>query len=136
MVVKNLNKLNESLAGLTGVHQASNALRTLANSIERLKEVGSVASIANSLQKLPKALQAVGNIDIDRVAPQIQAIVAAVSPLSSVKAGGFGTMVNAMKNLAKVTESLDDATISAFAAKISTLMLKSKDEETQRRSLI
>lgn len=120
-VVKNLNKLNESLAGLTGVHQASNALRTLANSIERLKEVGSVASIANSLQKLPQALQALGNIDIDRVAPQIQAIVAAVSPLSSVKAGGFGTMVNAMKNLAKVTESLDDATITAFAAKISTL---------------
>ena len=120
-VVKNLNKLSEALSGLTSVHRSANALRTLANSIDGLKEVGSVASIVNSLKKLPEAFQAIENIDIGRVAPQIQAIVVAISPLSNVKAGGFGTMVNAMKNLAKITESLDEATISAFAAKVSTL---------------
>lgn len=120
-VSTNLNNLSESLNKLPNVHRASNSLRTLANSIEKLKEVGSVASISNSLKKLPEALKGIEKIDLDRVAPQIQKIVATLSPLSAVKAGGFGSMVNAMRNLGKVTESLDDDTIKAFADKIKLL---------------
>lgn len=120
-VSNNLNNLSAALNNLPNVHKSSNALRTLANSIEKLKGVGSVASLSNSLKKLPEALKAIEKINIGRIAPQIQEIVGAIAPLSAVKSGGFGSIVNGMKNLAKVTESLDDETIQAFAKKIKLL---------------
>lgn len=123
-VSTNLSHLSDALQKLPNVHQTSNALRTLANSIERLKGVGSVASIANSLKKLPEALKAVEKINLDRVSPQIRAIADAVAPLSAVKAGGLNTMVNALKNLDKVTEGLDDKTIGAFVQKVELLTSK------------
>ena len=46
-VSTNLNNLSAALKNLPNVHQASNSLRTLANSIEKLKSVGSVASLSN-----------------------------------------------------------------------------------------
>ena len=123
-VSTNLNNLSTALNNLPNVHQASNSLRTLANSIEKLKEVGSVASLANSLKKLPEALKAVSHIDLDKTKAQLEGVARAVSPLSAIKAGGLGTMVNAMKNLGKVTESLDDETISRFAEKVDLLNAK------------
>lgn len=120
-VATNLNNLSNSLNNLQNVHRASNSLRTLANSIEKLQAIGSVSKIANSLKKLPEAFRSIEKIKIDSLAPQVERIATAVAPLSAVKAGGFGSMVNAMKNLGKVTESLDDTTIKAFADKIKTL---------------
>lgn len=120
-VSTNLNNLSSSLNNLQNVHRASNSLRTLANSIERLQEVGSISKIVNSLKKLPEAFKSIEKIKIGDIAPQMERIADAVYPLSAVKSGGFGSMVNAMKNLGKVTESLDDATIKAFADKIKTL---------------
>lgn len=118
---KNLQKLSDSLRGFSSAYQASNSLRNLANSMEKLKSVGSVASITNSLAKLPVALKALESVNIARVAPQIQEIASAVSPLSSIKAGGLSSMVNAMSKLGKVTEALDDDTITAFAKKVELL---------------
>ena len=120
-VSKNLKKLSDALDGLKNVHQASNSLRTLANSIEKLKGVGTVAGLANSIKKLPEALKGIGKIDLDAVAPQIEKVVAAVAPLSAVKAGGLNTMMNSLKKLDEVTKSLDDDTIKAFADKIALL---------------
>ena len=123
-VVNNLNGLSDSLKKLPNVHSASNALRTLANSIEKLKGVGTVSGLTNSLAKLPTALKSLENINIDRVAPQIQRVADAFVPLSSVKAGGLGTAVNALSKLQKVTDSLDDDAIEAFAKKIEILVEK------------
>lgn len=123
-VIKNLNNLSDALNRLPNVHQSANALRTLANSIEKLKSVGSVASLGNSLKKLPEAFKAVGNINLDRVGAQMQEVASAVAPLSAVKAGGLNTMVNALTKLGKVTESLDDDTIAAFAQKVELLNQK------------
>lgn len=120
-VSNNLNNLSDALHKLPNVHGASNALRTLGNSIEKLKSVGSVASLTNSLKKLPEALKAVSNINLDKVAPQLQKVADVVAPLSAIKAGGLSTMVNAMKKLGDVTKSLDDDTINAFAKKIELL---------------
>lgn len=120
-VSNNLNNLAASLRNLPNVHQASNALRTLANSIEKLKGVGSVASLSNSLKKLPEALNGLGKLNFTKLGPQIQAVVEAVAPLSAIKAGGLGTMVNALKKLGDVTKSLDDETIEAFAKKVALL---------------
>lgn len=123
-VTTNLNNLSGALNGLPNVHKSSNALRTLANSIEKLKEVGTVSSLTNSLKKLPAALQSIANMDLEKVAPQIQKIADVVAPLSAIKAGGFGSMVNGMKNLGKVTASLDDETIAKFAEKVDILNQK------------
>lgn len=120
-VSKNLNSLSGALKNLPNVYQASNSLRTLANSVEKLKGVGSVAGLANSLKKLPEALKGIGKIDLDAVAPQIEKVVAAVAPLSTVKAGGLNTMMNSLKKLGEVTKSLDDDTIKAFADRVAQL---------------
>ena len=122
--VKNLNNLSASLRNLPNVHGSSNALRTLANSVEKLKSVGSISTLTNSLNKLPQALNALKNVNLTGVSQQVGGVVAALAPLASVKAGGLGTTVNALKNLGKVTESLDDDTISAFAKKIEILTEK------------
>lgn len=123
-VSTNLDNLSKSLRNLPNVHSASNSLRTLANSIEKLKGVGSVASLSNSLMKLPAALKSVSNINLDRVAPQLQKVADTVKPLSDIKAGGLSTMVNSLKKLGEVTDSLDDATIARFAEKIGILNAK------------
>ena len=120
-VSKNLNSLSGALKNLPNVYQASNSLRTLANSVEKLKGVGSVAGLANSLKKLPEALKGIGKIDLDAVAPQIEKVVAAVAPLSTIKAGGLNTMMNSLKKLGEVTKSLDDDTIKAFADRVAQL---------------
>lgn len=118
---KNLQKLSDSLRGFSSAYQASNSLRNLANSMEKLKSVGSVSRITNSLAKLPAAFKALESVNIARVAPQIQEIASAVTPLSSIKSGGLSSMVNAMSKLGKVTEALDDDTIAAFAKKVELL---------------
>lgn len=123
-VSTNLNSLSDALRGLPNVHQASNSLRTLANSIEKLRSVGTVAGLANSLKKLPESLRGLGNIDLDRVAPQIEKVVAAVAPLSTIKAGGLSTIMNSLKKLGEVTKSLDAETIDAFADKVALLTSK------------
>lgn len=123
-VSTNLNNLSDALDKLPNVHRAANALRTLANSIEKLKGVGTVAGLSNSLAKLPAALAGIGKIDLDAVAPQIEKVVAAVAPLSTIKAGGLNTMMNSLKKLGEVTKSLDTETINAFAEKVALLTSK------------
>lgn len=124
VAVKNLNNLSDALNRLPNVHSASNALRTLANSIEKLKGMGSISNLTSSLGKLPGALKSLENINLDNAAPQIQRIADAMAPLSAVKAGGLGTLVNGLARLDKVTESLDDDTITAFTKKVELLTQK------------
>lgn len=125
-VSNNLNNLSAALKDLPNVHQASNALRTLANSIEKLKGVGSVSGLANSLKKLPQALKDMGDIETDGLKTKLTDIANAISPLSSIKAGGLGTMVNAMKNLEKlnfadITQNLKGEAVKEFIEKVREL---------------
>lgn len=124
VAVKNLNNLSDALNKLPNVHPASNALRTLANSIEKLKGVGSISGTVTSLGKLPGALKSLGTINLDKVAPKIREVVDAMAPLSTIKAGGLGTLVNGLARLDKVTESLSDETITAFTKKVELLTQK------------
>lgn len=121
---KNLQKLSDSLRGFSDAYKASNSLRNLANSMEKLKSVGSVSSIASGLSKLPAAFKSLESVKVDNLAPQIQSIADAMIPLSTMKAGGLPSMVNAMSKLGKVTESLDDDTIDRFAEKVEKLTEK------------
>lgn len=119
--ISNLEQFSNVIKNFANVHGASNALRTLANSIEKLKSVGTVSSLTKSLTGLPTALSALERVDLDGVAMKAQNLALAVAPLSNIKAGGLGSMVNAMGKLDKVTESLDETTITKFKEKINEL---------------
>lgn len=119
--VANLRSLGEALKDFPNVYHASNGLRTLANSIEKLKSVGTVSSLTKSLMGLPTALSALESVNLDGVAMKAQNLASAVSPLSNIKAGGLGSMVNAMGKLNKVTEQLQEGDITAFAEKVKRL---------------
>lgn len=121
VAVNNLHKLSDALNQLPNVHPASNALRTLANSVEKLKGVGSLSGFTASLAKLPDALKKLEDIDLDRAGAKIIEVANALHPLSTLKAGGIGTMVNSLKRLDDVTEKLDDETIGRFVAKVELL---------------
>lgn len=120
-VIKNLNGLSVALKGFSDASKSSTSLRTLAGAIERLKSVGSVTSIANSLTKLQAGLKSIESVNMDNVAPQIQRIANAVIPLSTVNTRGFNSMINSLSKLEKVTASLDDDKIAAFAEKVKRL---------------
>lgn len=122
--IKNLNNLRNSLRMFNNIPSNYSKLMSLTNALRSLKEVGPVGSVGNSVGKLAASLKELDNVNVDRVGPQIKKIVEAVSPLSAVKAGGLGTMVNALKNIGKVTDSLDDDKITAFAERVEALTRK------------
>ena len=93
----------------------------LVGALSKLKEVGSVSGVGNSLTKLSTSLKSLDKVNIDNVAPQIQRIADAVTPLSAIKGGGLSSMVNAMSKIGKVTKDLDDTKINAFAQRIQKL---------------
>ena len=119
--IANLEQFSNVIKNFANVHGASNALRTLANSIEKLKSVGTVSSLTKSLTGLPTALRALETVNLDGVAMKAQNLALAVAPLSNIKAGGLGSMVNAMGKLNKVTENLKEEDITAFAEKVKRL---------------
>lgn len=119
--IKNLNSLSTALRKFTSSAQATQSLGKLVGALTRLKEVGSISRVGNSLTKLSASLKGLQSINIDRVGPRIEAIAQAVAPLSAVKAGGLGTMVNALSKIGKVTEALNDEKIAAFAERIEKL---------------
>lgn len=119
--IKNLDKLSESLKNFADASNATRSIGKLVGSLQKLKEVGSVGNIGTNLNKITAGLKGVETINVDGIAPKIQGIVAAIAPLSTVKAGGIGTMVNALSKIGKVTESLDDDKINAFAERVEKL---------------
>lgn len=119
--VNNLKSLSGTLRDFTDASNATRSIGKLVGAMNSLKGVGSVTSIAGSVKKLGESLKTVESINIDNVAPKIEKIANALTPLSSVKAGGINTMTNGLLKLKKVTDSLDDDTISKFAEKIEKL---------------
>lgn len=120
-VTKNLNNLSTAIKGFSDASRATTALGTLASAIEKLRNAGSIASQANNFTKLQSSLKALEGVDMDKLGVQIQKLATATAPLSNVKAGGFGTMVNGLSKLKEVTDSLDDDTIAKFTEKIEKL---------------
>lgn len=120
-VTNNLNRLSDALNKFPNVHKTANALRTLSNSIEQLKNVGSISGIATSLEKLPNALKGLEKIDFDQTAPLIEKVVQTLGKLSGMKSGGLSSIVNGLSKLKEVSEKLDDDTIAEFGKKVAEL---------------
>ena len=121
VAIKNLNNLSGALRNFTDASNATRSVGKLVGALSKLKEVGSVSGVGNSLTKLSTSLKSLDKVNIDNVAPQIQRIADAVTPLSAIKGGGLSSMVNAMSKIGKVTKDLDDTKINAFAQRIQKL---------------
>lgn len=122
VATKNLKSLSDALAGFQDASRVTDFLGKLSGAMDRLKNIGSITGIANSIKKLSDNLRAIDNVNIDNVAPQIERVASALSPLSAVKAGGISTMMNGLKKLGEVTKSLDDDTIAAFTERVKKLV--------------
>lgn len=116
--IKNLSEFSNVIKNMGNVYGASNSLRTLANSIEKLKSVGTLSSLNKSLTALPGSLQKLGNIKLDGVASKAQEVATALGSLSSMKAGGLGTMLRNLSKLEDVTNDLDETKIKNFAIQV------------------
>lgn len=121
VAVRNLKGLAEALKQFQGVPDVGSKIGSLAIAMGSLSGVGSIRRVGNQLQNLGIALQELGSLEIEDVAPKIERIAKAVAPLSSLRASGFGSITNGLMRIKKVTETLDDATITAFAEKVEKL---------------
>lgn len=119
--VRNLNKLATELERMSQTVSQDYKLSALARSLSEIKSVGSFAKVSNGIDKMSDALQSLDGTSIDGLEPKLQGIAAAVRPLSDIKPGGFGTMVNALSKIGKVTETLSDEAIGKFAERVSKL---------------
>lgn len=119
---KNLERLSEALRQLNTVSSETHKLRSLAKAMSELAGVGSISKVVNQLTKLPGALSGLSKVDVDtNLSAKLSGLAQAVEPLSKIKSGGFGTMVNALGKIADVTKKLDDETIKKFADRIKEL---------------
>lgn len=119
---KNLERLSGALKTLTPVSSNVSKLNALAKAITELSNAGSITRIVNQLGKLPGAVKGLSNITIDQaLTDKVNGLVNALHPLTSIKSGGLGTMVNSLNKIGKVTASLDDDTISKFADRVKKL---------------
>lgn len=120
--VKNIGNLADALKKLTPVTSNANKLSALANSVNELSKAGSFARVVNQLNKLPGALKGLSSLNIDNgLGTKLEKLAQATTPLSNIKTGGLGTMVNALGKIGDVTAKLDDATIGKFADRVKKL---------------
>ena len=120
--VKNIGNLADALKKLTPVTSNANKLSALANSVNELSKAGSFARVVNQLNKLPGALKGLSSLNIDNdLGAKLEKLAQATTPLSNIKTGGLGTMINALGKIGDVTAKLDDATIGKFADRVEKL---------------
>lgn len=122
VAVKNLNNLSDALRRLTPVTSNANKLSALADSITKLSQAGSFTRVVNQLNKLPEALKGLSSLNVDNgLGAKLERLAQATIPLSNIKTGGLGTMVNALSRIGDVTAKLDDNTIGKFADRVKKL---------------
>ena len=118
--VTNLNNLRKSLHAFVNMPSSAGKIESLANSLKSLKKVGTI-DLGTSLDGVKNAMESLGTINVDGVAPQIQKIAQALTPLNNIKGSGFNAMMNGLKKLDEVVDGLDSATIDRFVAKMKEL---------------
>ena len=122
VAIKNLSALSEELGKFKDASVASRSIGKVYGALKNLKEIGSVKTIASGISKLGEALNSLENVRVDDyLALKVKRIADALTPLSGVKSGGAGTLINSLSKLGKVTQSLDDDTINRFAERVKKL---------------
>ena len=122
---KNLERLSDALKKLTPVTSNANKLAALADSITKLANAGSMTKVINQLEKLPGAVRGLSGLNVDNsLGDKLKSLASALSPLANVKAGGIGTIANALTKLQKIDLDkikFDDTKIKNFVAEIKKL---------------
>lgn len=124
VAVKNLNNLTTALKNMTSVTSNANKISSLADAMAKLKSVGSAGT---GVKKMAESLQSLKNVDytsLSRVAESsalFERIGNSLGKLSVVNAGGFSSVVNSLARIGKVTDSLDDDTITRFTDRVKKL---------------
>lgn len=120
--VKNLRDLTSAMKELTPVASNAKKLGDLAEALGKLSAVGSLRGITNQLKNLPSAMRGLSTLTLDdSLGAKVSSLATALVPLSQVKAGGIGTIVNALAKISQVTDSLDDGTITRFGERVQKL---------------
>lgn len=118
--VTNLTKLRQAIGAFVNTPSSASKIESLANSLKSLKKVGSI-DLGTSLGSVKTAMESLKNVDVDGVAPQIQKVAEAMTPLNSVKGSGFNAMMNGLKKLDEVADGLSTEAIDRFVARITEL---------------
>lgn len=118
--IASLNGLRNSLHAFVNMPSNASKIDALSNSLKSLSKIKPI-DLGSSLGSIKKAMDSLGSINVDNVAPQIERIAGALAPLNNVKGSGFNSMMNGFKKLNEVVDSLDSATIDRFVAKIKEL---------------
>jgi hypothetical protein len=118
--VTSLNNLRKSLHAFVNMPSNASKIESLANSLKSLSKVKKI-DLGDSLASVKRSMESLGTINVDNVAPQIERIAGALGPLANVKGGGFNSLMNGLKKIGEVTAGLDEATITAFVAKVKEL---------------
>lgn len=118
--VTSLNNLRKSLHAFVNMPSNASKIDSLAKSLKSLSKVGKI-NIGDSLSSVKRSMESLGAIDVDGVAPQIERIASALGPLRGVNGSGFNNMMNGLKKLGDVADSLDDDTITRFVTKVKKL---------------
>lgn len=122
--VKNLNALTTALKNLTPVSSSANKLSAMADSLAKLSAVGSLRGVVSQLNSLAPAMRSLSGIDLTGVGDKIENLARDIAPLSEVKAGGIGTIANALTKLQNIDLDkirFDDTKVANFVAEIKKL---------------
>lgn len=117
--VNGLNDLRKSLHAFVNVPTNVSKIDSLAKSLKSLSKIK--VNVGDSIASVQKSIESLGAMNVDSVAPQIERIAGALAPLSNTNGSGFNNMMNALKKLGDVSDSLDDETIANFVAKVKKL---------------
>lgn len=115
---KNLKTLSDTLKSFTTVSSNANKVSQLAKALGDLKAVGSI-SVGTGIQNLVTGLRGLSTVQVDSgLETKIGKIADSLKQLSEVRNSGFSAVVKSLSQIGSITNSLDDATITAFESKI------------------
>lgn len=117
----NLQTLKTHMDDLAKAGDGTSKIQSLAAALTTLKGVGSLRGLVKNLGGLVTELNGVSRLNIADIETKMSSIARALSGLSAIKPGGFGSMLRSLSQLSSVTKSLDDKTIDDFADRIKKL---------------
>lgn len=128
--VKNLQGLAESIRKIAESKSPTANLNAIKDGMEAIKQVGSITTTTNRVDKLVETMGKVARVDLTGAKEKFESIKDALSGLSEIKSNGFGSMVNGLGKIDKVTKALSEVdedgvdVIDRFAERVEKLTEK------------
>ena len=117
-VANQFNKFNSAMTSLDS--SSASKINALADSLSRLKSLNGI-KLSSTLAKQISAIGAASNSIAATDFSGLANLTTALAPLSSFKASGFTTAINALNRLPKVSKTLDSMNLGHFTSQIQKL---------------